>query len=96
MTTLQLQQRVRRARRKTQLLQIAVQEAQVEARQVCRALQRQRYEGRERRECERLRHLMPEANPWTIELTAQILVARGLDAGLRKAVSTCQPHGLAS
>jgi hypothetical protein len=27
----------------------------------------------------RLQPAMPEANAWTIELTAQILVARGLD-----------------
>ncbi|HXH11055.1 MAG TPA: hypothetical protein VNP04_14985 [Alphaproteobacteria bacterium] len=34
---------------------------------------------RERRERERLRFLMPYANALTIELTAQILVAQGLD-----------------
>lgn len=34
---------------------------------------------RERRERERLRFLMPYANALTIELTARILVAQGLD-----------------
>lgn len=49
--------------------------------EVCRTLlmrQQQRAE-RERREWERLRKLMPEANALTLDLTAQILVARGSD-----------------
>jgi len=34
---------------------------------------------REEREGARLRHAMPDANAWTIELTARLLVARDLD-----------------
>jgi hypothetical protein len=44
-------------------------------------LLQQQYDGRLRREGEHLRRLMPDAHRWTIEITAQILVARGLDTG---------------
>jgi hypothetical protein len=66
-------------RRKAQLTYVVAQEMQAAAQRTCQAHLRQQHEIRERRACERLRPLMPGANAWTIELTAQILVARGLD-----------------
>lgn len=61
---------------KTTLLRRSVQETQCPS-----PLQPKPSKAKEdclQRECERLRFLMPKANPLTIELTAQLLMMRGL------------------
>jgi hypothetical protein len=63
------------------VLWVVAQEVQVKVQQTRLTLLQQRYDGRLRREGEHLRRLMPDAHRWTIEITAQILVARGLDPG---------------
>jgi hypothetical protein len=80
MTIIHLWQRAGKARRKAQVRRVSGEEVQTEARHTLLTHQRQQRDARERCECERLRRLMPEANLLTRELTAQILVARGLDA----------------
>jgi hypothetical protein len=80
MTIPHLWQRASDAQWKAQVLRVVAQEVQAEVCQTLLTCRRQRREERERRECERLRQLMPEANGLTLELTAQLLVARGLDA----------------
>ena len=79
MTTTQLWQWAGHVRRKAQLTYVVAQEMQTAAEQTRQVHRRQQHEIRERRACELLRRLMPGANAWTIELTAQILVARDLD-----------------
>jgi hypothetical protein len=81
MTKNHLWQRAQHAWWEAQVLWVAAQEVQVKVQQTCLTLLQQRYDGRLRREGEHLRRLMPDAHRWTIEITAQILVARGLDTG---------------
>jgi len=78
MKTPQLQERARRARRHARVLRVITQEIHAQVQQTCPRLQRRQPERRVWRERARLRPLTPEANMWTIELTAEILVARGL------------------
>ena len=79
MTIPHLWQRASNAQWKAQVLRAVAQKVQAEVCQTLLMRQRQQREDRERREWERLRKLMPEANALTLDLTAQILVARRLD-----------------
>jgi hypothetical protein len=67
------------ARQQAELLRTATLTMQGELRQTILQGRRRQYDRRLRRECMRLRGQMPDANPWTIELTAEVLMARGLD-----------------
>jgi hypothetical protein len=79
MTIPPLWQRAGNAQRKAQILRAVAQKVQAEVCQTLLMRQQQQREEREWREWERLRRLMPGANALTLNLTAQILVARGLD-----------------
>jgi hypothetical protein len=79
MTTAQLQERAWRAWRHARVRRVITQEIHAQVQPTRPRLQRQQPERRARRERARLRPLTPEAKRWTMEVTAQILVARGLD-----------------
>lgn len=87
-------QRARRARREAQMLMVVTQQVHIETQWIWLACRRQERHNRERRERARLRLLMPEANPWTIELTAHILVARNLDHVVGESIIGSPPRKL--
>jgi hypothetical protein len=79
MNSQQLHERARRARRHARVLRVITQEIHAQVQQTCPRFQRRQPERRVQRDRTCLRPLTPEANMWMIELTAEILVARGLD-----------------
>jgi hypothetical protein len=62
-------------------LDLAVRTRRSQAQTAALDAQRQRLRGRAQRECRRWHHAMPGAHAWVVDLTAWLLVARGLDAG---------------
>ena len=79
MKTLQLQERARRAGWHARVRRVIAPEIHAQVQPTRPRLHGRQPAGRGRRERARLRRLTPEAQRWTMEVTAQILVARGLD-----------------